>query len=164
MKSHFNFKYLFFAAAIFLSSCSKSPEEIVLIQSQPKLTNVDLGQPGASHGDLLIYKGDLKTQDGKPSGKLQGCLITVDIPESNGIADDADEDRFGTLIFQLNEQDNIVTGGVTNYPKQQAEMQNNLPQVRAITGGTGKYLTARGQLTTVKNTDGTYTHTFEIVN
>ncbi|MEO8210595.1 MAG: hypothetical protein ABI840_08530 [bacterium] len=164
MKAYLKIQYLFFVVTIFLSSCSRSTDEIVLIQSKPKLTTVDLGQPGASYGDLLIYKGDLKTKDGKASGKLQGCLITVDLPESNGNADDADEDRFGTLIFQFNEQDNLVVGGVSNYQSQQVEMQDNLPQVRAITGGTGKFLTARGQLTTIKNPDGTYTHTFEIVN
>jgi hypothetical protein len=32
-----------------------------------------------------------------------------------------------------------------------------------VTGGTGTYLGATGQVTTSRNDDGSYTHTFELV-
>ena len=38
------------------------------------------------------------------------------------------------------------------------------PQLRAVVGGTGIYMGARGQLTTVRNEDGTYEHLIELMD
>lgn len=38
-----------------------------------------------------------------------------------------------------------------------------MPQIRAVIGGTGDYMGARGQLTTTRNEDGTYEHLIELM-
>ena len=43
-------------------------------------------------------------------------------------------------------------------------MAANTEQVRAVIGGTGTYIGARGQVTTVRNDDGSYEHSFELLN
>ena len=43
-------------------------------------------------------------------------------------------------------------------------MTSSEPQTRAIVGGTGIYLGARGQITSTRNADGTYTQLIELVN
>jgi hypothetical protein len=37
-------------------------------------------------------------------------------------------------------------------------------QIRAVIGGTGKYIGARGQVTTTRNDDQTYEHRFELLD
>jgi len=42
-------------------------------------------------------------------------------------------------------------------------MVKSAPQVRAITGGTGAYMGARGQVTTTHNADDSYTYVVELL-
>ena len=42
-------------------------------------------------------------------------------------------------------------------------MATHNAQVRAVIGGTGRFLGARGQVTTIRAEDGHYDHTFELV-
>jgi hypothetical protein len=58
----------------------------------------------------------------------------------------------------------IVVSGASVYPEQSVEMAINNPQVRAVIGGTGDFIGARGQVTTVRNEDGSYEHSFEILD
>jgi hypothetical protein len=41
-------------------------------------------------------------------------------------------------------------------------MKLGIPQKNAVVGGTGKYKGVRGEVTTTRNEDGTYTHIFDI--
>ena len=55
-----------------------------IIQAQPKLVHIDVGTDGASHGDLMAFEATFTTEDGG-SGIMSGILITVDIPEGDGV-------------------------------------------------------------------------------
>jgi hypothetical protein len=134
--------------------------EFTVHQEIPDLTDVDVGKEGKSHGDMLAFEATISTTDGE-KGILSGILITVDLPDDQG---DVFEDRIGNLVFRFGDSDSIVVAGASVYAQDTTEMNANHPQVRAVIGGTGKYLGARGQVTTTRNEDGTYDHAFKMID
>ncbi len=128
-------------------------------QEAPVLVTVDVGQPGASHGDILAFEAAIAREDGK-AGTLRGMLTTVDIPDG----DDLLEDRVGQLVFDLGDGDMLVVAGSSVYPPGGVEMAAEAGQVRAVIGGTGAFIGARGQVTTIRAADGHYDHSFELVD
>ena len=69
----------------------------------------------------------------------------------------------GDVVFDLGSGDSIVVAGGSVYAKATTEMNSDMPQRRAVIGGTGKFLGARGQVTTTRKGDGTYEHRFELL-
>jgi hypothetical protein len=134
--------------------------ELTLIQEAPELTQVDLGESGASHGDLLMFEAALLGEDGQ-NGTLTGFLLTADLPDDDG---EVLEERIGSLVFHLDGENSIVVHGGSVYPDGGVEMKAGNGQIRAVIGGTGKYIGARGQVTTTRNDDQTYEHRFELLD
>lgn len=128
-------------------------------QEAPVLVTVDVGNAGSSHGDLLAFEAAIAREDGT-AGILRGMLTTVDIPDG----DDLLEDRVGQLVFDLGDGDMLVVAGSSVYPPGSVEMAADTAQIRAVIGGTGDFIGARGQLTTVRAEDGHYDHTFELLD
>jgi len=129
-------------------------------QEVPVLVTVDIGPEGASHADMLAFEALIKREDGT-QGILRGILTTVDIPDGSG---DVLEDRVGQLVFDLGDGSMLVVSGASVYPHQSVEMAVNQAQVRAVIGGTGDFIGARGEVTTVRNEDGSYEHSFELLD
>jgi hypothetical protein len=74
------------------------------------------------------------------------------------------ETRATVLFFTFgNHQDQIVALGATDYPPTAGEFDAGQPALRAILGGTGKYMGARGQLASTRNADGSYTQVFTLL-
>jgi hypothetical protein len=73
-----------------------------------------------------------------------------------------DSEKRATLLFFTftDRQDQIIALGVHDYSPTAAEFSAGKSVLRAILGGTGKYIGARGQLTSTRNADGTYTQVF----
>ena len=89
-------------------------------------------------------------------------VITVDIPEQDH---EIFQDRIVQMVFDLGDTNTLVIGGKSVYPhKGGHEMKENQPQIRAIIGGTGNFIGARGQATTTRNDDGTYEHRIQLVD
>lgn len=134
---------------------------LVLIQQPPSLRPIELGPPGRSEGDLLLFEAPISGEHGE-SGTLTGFLITADIPDQvNG---DVDADRLGQLSYDLGGGNTLVAAGESIYRGESVEMTVNLPQLRAVIGGTGAYMGARGQVTTTRNADGTYRHELTLID
>jgi hypothetical protein len=129
-------------------------------QDVPVLVTVDVGSPGASHADMLAFEATITSDDGT-AGVLRGILTTVDIPDDSG---DVFEDRVGQLVFDLGDGNMLVVSGASVYPPQSVEMAPNKEQVRAVIGGTGDFIGARGQVTTIRADQGHYDHTFELLD
>jgi hypothetical protein len=74
------------------------------------------------------------------------------------------EQRTTLLSFTFGDrQDQIIVLGVVDYSPTGAEFNPGQPVVRAILGGTGKYMGARGQLASTRNADGSYTQVFTLL-
>lgn len=74
------------------------------------------------------------------------------------------EKRATLLFFTFaGGQDQIIVLGAADYPSTTAEFNSDQPVVRAILGGTGRYIGARGQLTSTRKKDGSYTQVFTLL-
>jgi len=155
--------------ALILGACSSGDDTRTLIIEQDAPALASFGGPagtdptggdGSSSLKALAFDARITDPDGT-EGVLIGYLLTADFPDATG--EGQTEKRIGTLVYTFGTSELIVSGG-TSYPASEAEMQAGEAQVRAVVGGTGDYLGARGEVVTVRNTDGTYTHTFTLVD
>ena len=110
-------------------------------------------------GDTSFYSAEL-TIDGEPSGAVMGHLETVRLQETES---GAEWERVGTVVFQFTPTDTIVVIGAVNYPVGTLHSRDDVPFVRAVVGGTGAHIGARGELWSVRSPDGSFTHTFTLV-
>ena len=143
------------------SKTSNNTSTIIKInQEVPNIIHIDLHKEGASHGDLLAFDADVITNN-NIKGKLSGYLLTIFIPEENH---ENFQEKMLQMVFDFGEGNTIVVGGKSIYPNiDKSEIVENQPQLRAIIGGTGSFIGARGQISTKRNDDGTYEHFVELV-
>lgn len=139
---------------------AQAAETIKITQGVPKIEYIDIGTPGASHGDLMAFEAPFETEDGK-TGVMSGLITIVSIPTDK---DGGFIDRIGHGVIEFGSIDSLVLAGKAMYRSGQAEMNPNAAQVRAITGGTGRFIGARGQITTTRLDAGQYEHLIELVD
>jgi hypothetical protein len=135
---------------------------LTIYQDAPALQPLDLGPPGNSPGDAYYFSAPLYSSPGGPvTGEVFGSKTLVKLAAQ---ANPNSEKRATVLFFTFHGgQDQIIVFGAGDYPPTAAEFNAGQPVVRAILGGTGKYIGARGQLTSTRNTDGSYTQVFTLV-
>src|SRR5438874_13058296 len=139
-------------AACGLRSTNPSTETLTLYQDAPKMKLLDLGEPGNSPGDVYHFFAPLHSSPSGPViGEVFGSKTLVKL------ATDANpnlEQRTTLLSFTFGDrQDQIIVLGVVDYSPTGAEFNPGQPVVRAILGGTGKYMGARGQLASTRNAE-----------
>jgi hypothetical protein len=145
-----------------LRSTNPSSETLTVYQDAPTLNLLDHGPPGSSPGDVYQFFAPLHSSPGGPvAGEVFGTKTLVKL------ATDANpnlEQRTTLLSFTFGDrQDQIIVLGVVDYSPTGAEFNAGQPVVRAVIGGTGKYMGARGQLASTRNADGSYTQVFTLL-
>ena len=152
--------------SMFVGACSRSTngstEIFTVYEDKPTLKLLDLGPPGNSPGDVYHFFATLHSSPGGPAtGEVFGSKTLIKMPTD---ANPNLETRATVLFFTFtNRQDQIVAVGATDYPPTAGEFDSNQSVARAILGGTGKYMGARGQLTSTRNADGSYKQVFTLV-
>jgi hypothetical protein len=154
-------------ASVLMAACGQrstnsSSETLTVYEDKPTLKLLDLGPPGNSPGDVYHFFAPLHSSPGGPViGEVFGSKTLIKM------ATDANpnlETRATVLFFTFaNRQDQIVALGARDYPPTAGEFEAGQPVVRAVLGGTGKYMGARGQLTSTRNGDGSYTQLFTLL-
>jgi hypothetical protein len=139
-----------------------STETFTVYEDAPKMSLLDLGAPGNSLGDVYHFSAPLHSERGGPvTGEVIGSKTLVKV------ATDAKPnlERRATLMFFTfaDGKDQIVAFGAANYSPSAPEFDAGQPVVRPVLGGTGKYIGARGQVTSTRNADGSYTQTFRLL-
>ena len=147
-------------ASTLLAGCglrcrSPSTETFTVYEDAPKISQLDLGPPGNSPGDVYHFFAPLYSSAGGPvTGEVSGTKTVVKL------ATDArpNLERRATLLFFTfgEQQDQIIALGVHEYPTNVPEFEAGKSVARAILGGTGKYMGARGEVTSTRNADGSY--------
>jgi hypothetical protein len=142
---------------------TKAPTETFTVYEDAlTLKLLDLGPPGNSPGDVYHFFAPLHSTPGGPvTGEVFGSktLIKMATDASPNL-----ETRATVLFFTFaNRQDEIVALGARDYPPTAGEFDACQPVLRAILGGTGKYMGARGQLASTRNADGSYTQVFTLL-
>jgi len=152
--------------ALFIISCqnqaNKGWQTLTFIQEKPLMTHVNLGDTSLSHGDGMAYEAILKDTSGATVGEVLGWLVTVDVMDADSANPIRISDRIGTMVIDLGDENEIIAQGGTSYHYGHHQMKIGVPQKRAITGGTGKYKGIKGEVTTTRNDDGTYTHVLDV--
>lgn len=144
-------------------STNPSTETFTIYQDAPMLTPpLDLGPPGNSPGDAYYFSAALHSSPGGPvTGEVFGSKTLMKVA---GLANPNSEKRATLLFFTFSGgQDQIIALGTVDYPPTTAEFDPDQPVVRPILGGTGKYIGARGQLTSTRKKDGSYTQVFTLL-
>lgn len=143
----------------------KNQVSFTIEQEPPVLNFLERTPGGSDHGNQLFFTAKLKDHQGN-NGTLNGHLTTLRPADSlislASLTVDAHELRYGQLVFLFDDYQLIVNGG-THYRLDQLHMEVDRPQTRAVLGGTGAYSGIRGQVTTIHNQDGSYSHTFELL-
>ena len=149
-------------AACGLRSTTAFTETFTVYEDAPTLKLLDLGPPGNSPGDVYHFFAALHSTPGGPvTGEVFGSKTLIKMATDT---DPNPETRTTVLFFTFaNRQDQIVALGARDYPPTSTEFDAGQPVVRAILGGTGKYIGARGQLTSTRNGDGSYTQVFTLL-
>jgi hypothetical protein len=118
--------------------------------------DIDLGDPGKTSGDLYVFAGRLTDDHGHTIGRVRGAQTSI-------VLEDGAETVQLYATYELR-RGSVVIGGLSQYPLDQT---NNTiagrTYVRSLLGGTGRYLGARGTMTTTRMADGSYRQTLRFV-
>ena len=135
-------------ATIGVGIASASPamgpgETLVVIQRPPRQQYVDLGAPGPSAGDLLVFASTLTNLAGTPVGDLHiACTQNFD------------QVAVCVGIFNLSGRGKLSVDASPVFPN---------PTVGMITGGTGEFQNVRGEAHIDPQPDGTTKITFHLL-
>lgn len=122
------------------------PETLVLVERDENTELIDLGEPGASAGDILVF-GPNPLYDAANETDTGATIVGTCIWLT------ADGHQQCTITFMFPD-DSMVTA--------QGHQQEGAQSVMVITGGTGEYLNATGRLLSEPSDDGTiFTQTLE---
>lgn len=153
---------LLFIPFVVMTACNttEKPSEwqtMTLTKSKSELVEVNDLDDVREHGEMMFFESELTDETGKPVGQAIGMTVIIDIPGEDIAGDSEIEERFSTMAIVFEDGDEIMTMGAHVYPANEKLMQANVPQSRAIIGGTGKYMGIRGQMTMTRDVDGSYT-------
>jgi len=143
-------------------STNPSTETFTVYQDAPKMSLLDLGAPGNTLGDVYHFSAPLHSERGGPvTGELIGSKTLVKMPSDAN----PNLERRATLMFFTfaNGKDQLVAFGAADYSPSAPEFEAGRSAVRPVLGGTGKYIRARGQVTSTRNSDGSYTQVFTLL-
>ena len=142
-------------------SINQSTETFTVYEDAPKMSLLDLGAPGNSVGDVYHFSAALHSErDGPVTGELIGSKTLVKLPSDAH----PNLERRATLMFFTfaGGKDQIIALGAADYSASTPEFEAGQVVVRPVLGGTGKYMGARGQVTSTRNGDGSYTQVFTL--
>lgn len=135
---------------------------LTLIQSKPDFHSNAANAVKPHDGDDATFYAGL-SEHGKPVGHIALVKFQVHNPADPGTGDPLAKHalvRLSLITFSLGGNDTLEAQGLTH--DRADGMTTGEPEVRAITGGTGKYEFATGQVTSTREADGTYRHEIDV--
>jgi hypothetical protein len=147
-------------ASLTFAGTAAADQILTIVQGPPAITHVDIGADGSSHGDIMAFQAPFTAQDGT-TGTMSGMVVTVDIDIGDG---GHFLDRIAQIVVDFGASDTLVIGGIASYTGGAVEMAPDAPQLRAVIGGTGRFIGARGQVLTTRRDTGHYEHSFNLLD
>ena len=144
----------FFAVSTLAAQLTFADQTIIIVQDVPTIEHVDLGTAADSSGDVTSFVAEITHEDGT-QGTMHGLLQAVTTKQVNG---NVVVKKHAQIVMDLGDGDTLIINGSASYPIGDPEMAANMSQLRAITGGTGRYVGARGQMKTTRKENGKYEH------
>ena len=154
------------SASVLVAGCgahstNSLTETFTVYEDAPTMSLLDLGAPGNSLGDVYHFSAALHSERGGPvTGELIGSKTLVKLPTDAN----PNQERRATLMFFTfaGGKDQIIAFGASDYSPSTPEFEAGKSAVRAVLGGTGKYMGARGQVISTRNADGSYAQVFTL--
>ena len=110
---------LVFAATIYLLSCQNQSvskwETLKLIQDNPLVTHVNLGDTAHGHGDGSAFEAPMRDTLGNIVAEALGWTVTVDIMDGDSANPNYITERTGLRILNFGDENEIVVQGITNH-------------------------------------------------
>src|SRR5215467_4583378 len=155
------------SVSVLITACgahsnNSSTETLTIYQDAPEMSLLDLGAPGNSLGDIYHFSAALHSERGGPiTGEVVGSKTLVKLPTDTNPT----LERRATLMFFTfaDAKDQMIAFGAADYSPSVPEFDAGKSVVRPVLGGTGKYMGARGQVTSTRNQDGSYTQVFTLL-
>ena len=154
-------------ASVLIAGCgahssNQSTETFTVYEDAPKMSLLDLGAPGNSLGDVYHFSAPLHSERGGPvTGEVIGSKTLVKVATD---ANPKHGEASNALVFYL------CRWQGPDYCVRSCRLFAVLSRIQCwpagrppILGGTGKYMGARGQVTSTRNADGSYTQVFTLL-
>ena len=126
-----------------------------LYNSPPSITSHTIDN---QEDKLVVWNADFHNKPSATSsalGDVHGSMLIIKATKEL-------EDRLTNLEFDWdNSKDSLLISGIHAYPADKAE--TDTPIHRAIIGGTGKFIGARGEITSSRLDGGWYKHEISLV-
>lgn len=150
-----------------VSPATDGTRTMVLFNGPPTIDVIDLGFPGASGGDSVVWhaplttvKGDLSSGVGVATGTM--TMLRVGQPALPG-EDGLRQHRGTAVYFDWHESpESLVIMGPHRYSA--GDVQSDTPLRRVVVGGTGRFIGARGEALSTPLGDGWYEHRITLLD
>ena len=157
-------KFPFYATIIYfalvLGSFAQAKQTFTITQGKPEINHVDVGTTGMSVGDSYVFEAPFTTKDGK-MGRIYGVNTIISIPAGSN---DPFIDRMSLIVLDFGKSDTLIVSGKAVHGTYQSEIKDNEPNLRAVIGGTGRFIGARGQMSITRNPAGSYEHEIQLLD
>ncbi len=130
----------------FLAGCGggaakSQTKRITLFTGPIKVFQSDVGPRGSSRGDVRTFTRSLRTESGRPAGRLDGTTAITDEVRRGG---KVREYRVGTVHYTLTGGTVAIGGVYVSTPNSSVPVSEGAR--RPILGGTGVYRGAKGEV------------------
>ena len=130
---------------------------MVLYNAPPTINNFSFPETEHAQGEFVAWHADLDDAEGESANRIGHCNGTMMVTRRNDGHDDDREHRMTMIELDWDgSEDSLLIAG--SHPYQHGALQTDTPIVRAITGGTGRYMFARGQMISTRLDSGWYRH------
>lgn len=144
--------------------------ELTLYNAPPTMEFLDLGFPGGSGGDLVVWHAALASAPPSrenPPVIVGACTATMVVVKSGGEPfpgeDGAREHRMTQIEFDWHDSaDSLLIMG--SHPYARGAAQTDVEIHRAVVGGTGRFIGARGEIVSTPLGNGWYEHRLRLVD
>lgn len=150
-------------------SAMPNVREMTLYNAPPMIEVFDYGFPGGSAGDIIVWHAPLASAmptDENPNVEIGLCTGTMIVVRSGGeplVGEDGSrEHRMTQVEFDWHgSNDSLVIAG--SHPYAQNLPHTDQAIVRAVVGGTGRFIGARGEIVSTPIGNGWYEHRVRLV-
>ena len=166
------------AGLFMVTGCDRTPKstgssgaDLVVYNAPPSIFRHDMGNDNRTHGDLIAWHADLAVDldesrigngVGSSARVVGDCNGTMIVTREMRSGDDR-EHRMTNMELDWNDSpDSIMVAGSHEY--KHGSVESDTAILRAITGGTGRYTGAMGQMTSTRLANGWYRHEIRFVD
>ncbi|MEC7583622.1 MAG: hypothetical protein VYE77_04835 [Planctomycetota bacterium] len=139
------------------------PPTMVLYNSPPIIAHFHLEDTARAHGEIVSWHADLDDAEGKGATRIGHCNGTMQVTRDNDGHGDDREHRMTTIELDWDDSDDslLIAG---SHPYRHGVVQSDTRMIRAIIGGTGRFMGARGQMISERLQSGWYRHSIWLID